>query len=76
MIPVLFLAYINDLPVYLTNSKLRLFADDSIIYTLVRSQSDCEKLQVDLDAAAIWVRDWLMAFHPDKCTVLPVTQKM
>jgi hypothetical protein len=29
----------------------------------------------DLDAAARWEADWLMAFHPDKCTVLTITQK-
>ena len=73
--PVLFLVYINDLPDYLTHSKLRLFADDSIIYRTIRSQSDCDKLQLDLDAAARWEGDWLMAFHPDKCTVLPITKK-
>ena len=73
--PVLFLVYINDLPDYLTYSKLRLFADDSILYRTIRSQSDCDKLQLDLDAAARWEGDWLMAFHPDKCTVLPVTKK-
>jgi hypothetical protein len=33
------------------------------------------KLQSDLDAAARWEVDWLMAFHPDKCTVLTITQK-
>jgi hypothetical protein len=36
---------------------------------------DCKKLQSDLDAAARWEADWLMAFHPDKCTVLTITQK-
>jgi hypothetical protein len=34
-----------------------------------------KKLQSDLDAAARWEADWLMAFHPDKCTVLTITQK-
>ncbi|KAK3090224.1 hypothetical protein FSP39_010191 [Pinctada imbricata] len=73
--PVLFLVYINDLPDYLSYSKLRLFADDSIIYMPISSAHDCLKLQTDLDAAARWERDWLMAFHPDKCTVLSVTTK-
>jgi len=73
--PVLFLAYINDLPEYLTSSKLRLFADDSIIYRTITSANDCEALQNDLNAAARWESDWLMAFHPDKCNVLTVTQK-
>ena len=72
--PVLFLVYINDLSDYLTHSQLRLFADDSIIYMPIKSQHDCNKLQQDLDAAARWERDWLMAFHPDKCSVLSVTK--
>jgi hypothetical protein len=29
----------------------------------------------DLDAAGKWEQDWLMHFHPDKCTVVSVTQK-
>ena len=73
--PVLFLVYINDLSDYLTHSQLRLFADDSIIYMPIKSQHDCNKLQQDLDAAARWESDWLMAFHPDKCSVLSVTKK-
>ena len=73
--PILFLIYINDFPEYLTHSKLRLFADDSIINKEITCQDDCKKLQSDLDAAARWEADWLMAFHPDKCTVLTITQK-
>jgi hypothetical protein len=72
---ILFLIYINDFPEYLTHSKLRLFADDSIIYKEIIGQDDCKKLQSDLDAAARWETDWLMAFHPDKCTVFTITQK-
>ena len=73
--PVLFLVYINDLPEYLKTSKLRLFADDSIIYKSIKSKEDCDSLQEDLDAAAKWEEDWLMAFHPDKCTVLTASNK-
>ena len=73
--PVLFLVYINDLSYYLTHSQLRLFADDNIIYMPIKSQHDCNKLQQDLNAAARWKSDWLMAFHPDKCSVLSVTIK-
>jgi hypothetical protein len=72
--PVLFLVYINDLSDYLTHSQLRLFAHDSIIYMPIKSQHDCNKLQQDLDAAARWERDWLMAFRcvtdPDRACVL------
>jgi hypothetical protein len=40
-----------------------------------KSQKDCESLQEDLDAVARWESDWLMAFHPDKCSVLTITNK-
>ena len=73
--PILFLIYINDLPDYLQYSTLRLFADDSIIYKTIQNPSDLEKLQSDLDAAGRWEKDWLMHFHPDKCSILNITQK-
>ena len=68
--PVLFLVYINDLPEYLESSQLGLFADDSIIYKTIKSQKDCDSLKEDFDADTRWESDWLMAFHPDKCSVL------
>ena len=71
----LFLIYINDFPEYLLHSKLRLLADDSIIYRDIKTQDNCIKLQQDLDSAARWEADWLMAFHPDKCTKLTVAPK-
>ena len=73
--PILFFIYINDFNEYLTHSTLRLFADDSIIYREIRSPSDTHKLQHDLDAAAKWEQDWLMSFHPDKCSILRITTK-
>ena len=42
--PILFLIYINDFPAYLSHSKLRLFADDIIIYRDIKTQDDCLKL--------------------------------
>ena len=73
--PILFLIYINDFPEYIKHSKLRLFADDSIIYNNIKNTKDAQNLQLDLDAACKWESDWLMKFHPDKCNVLSVTQK-
>jgi hypothetical protein len=73
--PILFLIYINDLPEYFKHSNIRLFADDSIIYRKIQSQKDCLDLQDDLEAAAIWEEDWLMAFHADKCNLLSITTK-
>jgi hypothetical protein len=70
-----FLIYINDLPEYIKHSRIRLFADDSMIYRQIKSQCDCLKLQEDLEAAIKWEQDWLMSFHPDKCNIMNITTK-
>jgi hypothetical protein len=44
--PTLFLLYINDLPSYLVrDSKVRLFADDCVLYRYIENDSDCKDLQ-------------------------------
>jgi hypothetical protein len=71
--PSLFLFYINDMPHNIA-SKIRLFADDTISYLAVTSESDCDVLQRDLDKLALWEDKWLMQFHPEKCNVLSITK--
>ena len=65
--PVLFLIYINDLPEYVTNCTVILFADDTLLYLAIHNSSDCSKLQDDLNNLERWESDWKMAFHPQKC---------
>ena len=72
--PGLFLYYINDLQSRLT-STVRLFADDTIAYLTISNNNDAETLQKDLDKLGHWENEWCMKFHPDKCTVLRVTNK-
>jgi hypothetical protein len=67
--PILFLVCINDFHEYIKHSTLRLFEDVSILYKTIKDESDTHKLQEDLDAAAKWEHDWLMQFHPVKCSV-------
>jgi hypothetical protein len=71
--PSLFLFYINDMPVDI-DSTVRLFADDTIAYLAIKSNSDCLTLQKDLDKLSAWEKKWKMAFHPDKCNVLSITR--
>ena len=70
--PLLFLAYINDMPESLRSSDCRLFADDSLLYCAVNKASDCQLLQQDLTALEQWEADWQMSFNPSKCTVIRV----
>ena len=71
--PSLFLYYINDIPTGL-DSTIRLFADDTIAYLVIKSNSDALTLQRDLGKLAQWEQLWKKAFHPDKCNVLTISR--
>ena len=72
--PSLFLFYINDIPCGLT-SKVRLFADDTVVYLAVTSKEGAATLQNDLTKLERWEKRWQMQFHPGKCQVLTITRK-
>jgi len=72
--PLLFLLYINDLPLSTVNSSTRLFADDSLLFRAVKTTDDCRLLQEDLDALLRWERTWQMHFRHDKCKILRFTR--
>ena len=51
--PLMFLCHINDLP-DTVKSQVRLFADDFLLYRTIKSQSDHEILQQDLNNLQKW----------------------
>ena len=71
--PVLFLAYINDLHESITNSNVRLFAEDCVLYRDITDRNDTDLLQQDIDALGRWEAKWLMEFNVDKCFVMHAT---
>ena len=60
--PLMFLCNINDLP-DTVKSLVRLFADDCLLYRTIKSQSDHEKLQQDLNNLQKWADTWGMSFN-------------
>ena len=75
--PLLFLVYINDISTNLSpESRIRLFADDSLLYRTISSPEDCQVLQQDLDALQRWETANKMEFHPVKCETLRITNKL
>ena len=51
--PIMFLLYINDITVGISSS-LRLFADDCVLYRIIKSNHDHNYLQSDLNVIYAW----------------------
>jgi len=71
--PILFLAYINDFSKNI-ESKIKLFADDCIIYRKILNIKDVEKLQADLDRLREWAELNEMIINPNKSKALSFTR--
>ena len=69
--PLLFLLYINDLP-DTVQCPLRMFADDTKMFSQVEDEQDASRLQEDLEALSVWSDTWMMPFNEDKCSILHV----
>ena len=67
--PTLFLVYINDITDGIT-SKMRLFADDCIVYQEISTAQDQQSLLVDLDKLHHWSLKWQI-WHLMSPNVLP-----
>ena len=74
--PILFVLFINDLPIGLNNeTKLMLYADDTKIWRAIKSSDDYFSLQKDIDCLNDWALRNKMHFHPSKCKVLSIPGK-
>ena len=71
--PLLFLLHINDLP-SVVSSKVRLFADDCLIYRNIKNKEDQIALQKDLILLENWGNTWGMRFNAAKCNIILVSR--
>ena len=70
--PLLFLCYIlNDITQDIS-CKIKLYADDVLIYNTIAFEVDCRNLQRDLNLLQDWAMTWKMCF---KCEFLRLTNK-
>ena len=72
--PSLFPRFVNDLPSSVS-SRVKLFADDSMLYRHIESSADHDKLQQDLLQLEEWEAMWQMNFAPSKCYIMCITLK-
>ena len=74
--PLLFVLFINDLPLGLSEgTDVALYADDTKIWRSIRSLSDCSTLQSDINYLNDWALLNKMKFHPSKCKVLAIKSR-
>ena len=71
--PFLFITYINDIVCNL-NSKIKLFADDAVMYREIWSSQDEVTFQNDIDSITDWAKTWQMSLNFDKCNVMSITR--
>ena len=67
--PTLFLIYINDLPLSVS-SNVSLYADDTLMYSIVSNAEEERKFQSDIDSLHEWSNKWKMPFNVSKCEVI------
>lgn len=74
--PILFLLYINGIAKVVHFSvDVRLFADDCVLYTCVKSIADQVLLNDALSAVDRWCEKWDMKINFDKTTCMTVSNK-
>ena len=73
--PLLFLIFVQDLPNWVKNS-IKMFADDTKIWTKIASLEDADSLQQDLDRLVQWSAKWLLEFNPSKCKLMQIGHKL
>lgn len=72
--PLLFLIYINDLPDCVSSSIVKMYADDTKIYSsYARSLTFSVDLQGDLDSLESWFTTWQLTLNISKCSVLTLS---
>ncbi len=71
--PLLFLCFINDLPLAV-KSQVRLFADDCLLYRTIKTATDQLQLQKDLASLTQWAETWGMLFNASKCYILRISR--
>ncbi len=67
--PILFVIFINDLP-DAVGSYVKIFADDTKVFTQIKKEDDWMQLQDDLDSLSHWSDMWQLKFNVSKCGVM------
>ena len=71
LVPLFFLMFVNDIGDNLSSkTKLRLFADDTVLYRSITSENEARILQKDLTNLFLWASKWNLEFNLKKCNLM------
>ena len=62
----MFLLFINDIDTNITSS-IPLYADDCVLYRVIKSSQDRDLLQQDLNQLVQWTQTWQIKLNIEKC---------
>ena len=71
--PLLFIIYVNDLPVSINRAACYLFANDTKLLKSISSPIDTVSLQDDIIAVEAWCRKWNLSLNSSKCCAIRFT---
>ena len=74
--PALFLLYVNNLPDVIKSSQVSMFANDTKVFSTIRSQDDVKSLQADLLNLEHWSCVSGLTFNQSKCKHQRITRKI
>ena len=74
--PLLFICYINDVPLTISGgSEINLFTDDIVLYRIIKAPIDYDHLQHDIDSISSCVSGNHLQFNTIKCRQMFITRK-
>ena len=74
--PLLFILYIDGLTsLRLDGGSIVLFADDLLLYRVIRRNQDFELVQKDIDNLESWLTRYKLLLNPRKCKSLLISRK-
>ena len=74
--PLMFLLYVNDIANKVSPlTRIKLFADDCLLYRTISIVADQIQLQRDLDTLVDWSHIRLIKFNAAECHLLKITRK-
>ena len=71
--PILFLIYINDLPLIFDNCKCHLYADDTTLYCCAHTKLEAERLlQENIEKVSVWLKNNRLVVNVSKSNIMLV----